>query len=427
MFSKLLFKIGQNLRNPSLQNLYFFLKEAEKWKLEQLVSYQEKKLFELVNIAYEYSSYYKNSFDLLGLKPSDIKSIEDLKKLPIISKKELLLYNSEIHTTNSFKKLFEANTSGTSGESLKFKRDEHADSFNRASIFRGYSWYTIKPWDRNGYFWGFDFSKSEEKKVKVTDWLQNRFRIFSYNRKDVAIFIRKLRKATYLHGYSSMVYEMAKLINSQNFKKPLKLKMVKGTSEKIVEAYQEEIKKAFGIKMISEYGAAETGIIAFECRNGNMHINMEGVIVEEVDNEIIVTNLQMKSFPIIRYRLGDYIKLAVKDKRCSCGMHHPILEEVTGRIGKLVYGKNNTYPSLYFYYIFKNLAQHKGLELMYQVQQNKKGELLFLIEGNLTKKELNLVQQEIETYFKKDMNYTIEVSKKLVSKNTKLKSFISTI
>ena len=82
--------------------------------------------------------------------------------------------------------------------------------------------------------------------------------------------------------------EIAQKVNSQQFIKPLNLKMVKGTSEKIYERYQDEIKKAFGQKMISEYGAAETGIIAFECPSGNMHINMEGVIVEEINEEIII-------------------------------------------------------------------------------------------------------------------------------------------
>jgi len=310
MVSKLLFKTGQEFRNPSLQDWFHFLKESEKWNLKQLELYQLKKLQELVLEAYSNSKYYKNKFDEFGLKPNDINSLEDLKKLPIITKNELLKFNAEIHTELPFKKVFKANTSGTSGASLNFKREETVDSFNRASIFRGYSWYNVFPWERNGYFWGFNFSIAGTLKTKLLDILQNRFRVFGYENRDIFKFNRRLKSATYLHGYSSMIYETAKLINSNNLRKPSNLKMVKGTSEKIYESYQEEIKKAYGIKMISEYGAAETGIIAFECPYGNMHINMEGVIVEEVNNEIIVTNLQMKSFPIIRYQLGDYIKLA---------------------------------------------------------------------------------------------------------------------
>ena len=361
------------------------------------------------------------------MKPSDIKSLEDLKKLPIITKSDLLVYIKEIHTNLKVKKLFQANTSGTSGESLKFNREESADSFNRASIYRGYSWYKVNPWERNGYFWGYNFSEMAVLKIRILDSLQNRFRIFNYRKESIDFFIKKLKNAKYLHGYASMVYETAKIANSLNLEKPVNLKMVKGTSEKIFEAYQEEIQKAFGQRMISEYGAAETGIIAYECPKGNMHINMEGVIVEEIDNEIVVTNLQLRAFPVIRYKLGDYIKLAPKTKECACGMQHRIIEEVTGRVGQTVYGKNNTYPSLYFYYIFKNLATKYALLLTYQVVQKEKGELIFWIEQHLDNKQLNYLENEIVVYFKNDMEFKIEHSRNLMVQNTKLKSFISNI
>ena len=424
---KEIFKIGQRLRNPSLTTWFHFLKASEKWSLDSLEAYQLKKLQELVALAYANSPYYKNIFDILGLKPADIQSLSDLTKLPVTTKSDLLIYNKEIHTNLAFNKLFQANTSGTSGESLKFYREESADSFNRASIYRGYSWYKVKPWERNGYFWGYNFSERTVLKIRLLDSLQNRFRIFNYRKESIDFFIKKLKNAKYLHGYSSMVYETAKMTNKLNLEKPASLKMVKGTSEKIFEAYQEEIQKAFGQRMISEYGAAETGIIAYECPKGKMHLNMEGVIVEEIDHEIVVTNLQMQAFPVIRYQLGDYIRLAPKTATCECGMQHLIIEEVTGRIGQPVYGKYNTYPSLYFYYIFKNLATKQGLLLTYQVVQEEKGKLIFLIEQPLESKQLNCLQNEIAVYFKEDMEFKIDHTQNLTAPNKKLKSFISNI
>lgn len=422
MIIKLIFKIGQFFRNPSLNEWFLFLKGSESWSLKEIEEYQFKKLKELLIAAEDYSEYYNEK--LKGVDIHQIHSLDDIKKIPILTKEELLRYNNEIHVKKVFNKLFEANTSGTSGQSLKFKRDESADSFNRASIFRGYSWYGVHPWERNGYFWGFNFSKVERIKIKVLDFFQQRFRMFSYEENNVYYFYKKLQKATYLHGYSSMIYNVAKFINEKKLPLLSKLKMVKGTSEKIYNSYQNEVEKAFGVKMISEYGAAETGIIAFECPEGNMHINMEGVIIEEVNNEIIVTNLQMISFPIIRYKLGDYIKLAPKFKKCRCGLNHLILEEVTGRIGELVYGNENTYPSLYFYYIFKNLT-NKGISLTYQVLQNTKGELIFNIEQKLNDTELYEMKTEINLYFKNDISSIINVNVKHDLFNRKRKSFIS--
>ena len=425
MLYKAIFNIGQYVRNPSIKKWLQFLKKSENWPLKELEKYQLKQLQELVAAAYIASPYYKKSFDKVGVKPSDIKYLEDVKKLPIITKSELLEFNKQIHTDLKFSKTFFANTSGSSGESLKFKRDESADSFNRAAIFRGYSWYNVEPWECNGYFWGFNFSKKEKLKVAVLDALQNRFRLFDYQKSAVKSFLRKLQKASYLHGYSSMIYETAKMINQNEYQKPRNLKMIKGTSEKIYESYQEEVKKAYGTKIISEYGATESGIIAFECPHGNMHINMEGVLVEEIDTEIVVTNLQMKSFPIIRYKLGDYIKLS--DETCACGRHHKIIDEVTGRIGATVYGKIQTYPSLYYYYIFKNLAKKEGLFLTYQVVQNKKGNLEFLIEQSLNPKEFQLLENEIKIYFNEDIEYQIKSDSQIKNEHEKLKSFISTV
>ncbi|AUC22802.1 capsule biosynthesis protein CapK [Polaribacter sejongensis] len=427
MIRKFIYNLGEKIRNPSLKKQYNFLKESEKWSLEKLERYQLKKLKELLIIAYENSEFYRQKFDEQQLDVNDVKSLEDLKYFPIINKKDLITFTSKIHTNLNFKKTFLASTSGTSGESLKFIREENADSFNRAAIQRGYSWYNLNPWDKNGYFWGFSFSFISKQKNKILDFLQNRYRIFSYEETALKKFIKKSHKAKYIHGYSSMIYQTAVLINKLNLPKPLHLKMIKGTSEKIFESYHSEIKKAFGLDIINEYGATESGIIAYECKEGNMHLNMEGVLVEEVDSEIIITNLQLQSFPIIRYQLGDYISLAPRDKKCACGMNHLILEEVTGRIGENVYGMHNTYPSLYFYYIFKNLSKREHLNLNYQVIQNEKGKLIFLLQDKIDNIQKIKLVNEIEKYFKKDVNFEIIQEINFSSSKGKLKNFISKI
>ncbi|NAS29836.1 phenylacetate--CoA ligase family protein [Flavobacteriaceae bacterium R38] len=427
MLHKLIFKIGQNLRNPSIDGWYSFLKKSETWSLEKLETYQLEKLKELLEFAYENVPFYKHSFETLKVHPSDLKSLNDLSKFPVLSKEDVIKHNRDIHANYKFEKTFKATTSGSSGDSLIFKRDEKADSFNRAAIFRGYSWHNVKPWERNGYFWGFNFSKKERFKINILDSLQNRFRVFSYEEASFRKFVKKLRRARFIHGYSSMIYQAAKIINEKKLEKPKNIKLVKGTSEKILESYKDEIQKAFNVPVISEYGATESGIIAFECKEGNMHITMEGVIVEETDHEILITNIQMRSFPIIRYKLGDYIKLAEKGKKCKCGREHLILEEVTGRIGENVHGSKSIYPSLYFYYIFKNLLKNQGLALTYQVVQKEKGRLTFYLEENLNNKEGNYLKEEIYKYFKDDIAYEIITNSKKEVFTEKSKSFISYI
>jgi phenylacetate-CoA ligase len=427
MIFKWVYILGRHFRNPSSKSIQQFLLQSNKYTLNQLETYQLQKLKELVSHAYNYSEHYRKSFDKKKVCPTDIKKLSDLEKLPIITKLELITFNSEIQSNFKFKKTFTAKTSGTSGESLVFERNEYSDSFNRTVINYNYNSFNVKPWFRNGYFWGFNSTFKQQIRTKILDAIQNRFRVFSYSESEMTKFIKKLNKAKYLHGYSSSIYQTAQEINKGSFKKPNKIMMVKGTSEKIFDYYQPEIIKAFGSKMISEYGAAESGIIAFECPQGNMHLNMEGVIVEEVNEEILVTNLHMLSFPIIRYKLGDYIKLASKTTSCVCGKRHVILSEVMGRIGETVYGVIKIYPSLYFYYIFKNISQTHKINLEYQVIQKEKGKLTFNIASVLTHNEKKILANEIDKYFKKDIHYTINSEVKIKGQNKKRKSFISDI
>ena len=179
--------------------------------------------------------------------------------------------------------------------------------------------------------------------------------------------------------------------------------------------------------MISEYGSCESGLIAYECpEGGHMHINMENVIVEEDNGEIVVTNLLSLSFPIIRYRLGDSIQLAPKGFRCPCGREHPVLLDVLGRVGKRVVGKQKRYPSLTFYYVFKNLMLRQQVALNYQAMQHQPGKVLLKIEQ--PKPELlPLLRAELNRYFSDDIDFEIKWGETLHTKHGKLKDFITTI
>lgn len=427
MFYEQIYKIGMKKRNPSLMDYYKFLKQSERWSLAELQDYQLKKCKEFLQFAYIHSDFYRQEFDRVGFRPDLMTSLVDMKRIPVIDKNVLLNENEHIHTDYKFRKLFFSETSGTSGQVLKFYRNEEWDSHNRAAMFRGYSWYGVSPWEKNGYFWGYNIDKSKRLKTKLLDLLQHRFRLFSYEDEEIRRFTEKLKNASYLNGYSSMIYEVAKMVNTLGFGGQFHLKMIKGTSEKIYDRYQEEVQQAFGSKIISEYGAAESGLIAFECPEcGNMHINMENVIVEECEGEIIVTNLLSRSFPIIRYKLGDSIKLAPPNFQCPCGRKHPVLTDVLGRVGKKIIGKEKVYPSLTFYYVFKNLALESGVNVNYQALQKEKGKICLKIEQS-SLEHPELLSKELEKYFKDDIDFEILYGQTLHSKDKKMKDFITEI
>ena len=427
MMHKLIYKLGMERRNPSLSPYLEFLMQSEGWTLPALEDYQFEKCKELCVFAKKYSVFYREYFEQHGFVPEKMQSVEDLSVLPPVSKDDLRVHRDEITTQYSFRKLTLAETSGTSGQPLSFYRNEEWDSHNRAAMFRGYAWYGVRPWDKNGYFWGYNIDKSQRWKTQLLDSLQNRFRLFDYDEAHIRQFVERLKGATFLSGYSSMIYEVAKIINELHISSDFELKMVKGTSEKIYPSYQEEVRKAFGQKMISEYGSCESGLIAYECpEGGHMHINMENVVVEEVGGEIVVTNLLSRSFPIIRYRLGDSIQLAPKGFRCPCGREHPVLLDVMGRVGKKIIGKSKTYPSLTFYYVFKNLMLTRQISLNYQAVQERPGHIVLKIEQNHPEL-LPCLEAELKRYFVDDLAFDIRWGEPLHTMNGKLRDFITYI
>lgn len=421
---KMVYLAGIFCRNRKIFDCYQQLKSSEAWDLNRLEANQLAKFKSLVRHAYQNSPYYREKFDNNNFHPDAINSLQDIKRLPTLSKEEVLNNAKSIQIKDVGEKQFFSETSGSTGQPLVFYRNQEWDAWHNASVLRGYSWHHVSPWERNGYLWGYNIAPEKRLKVKLLDFLQNRFRLFSYKGDEIDQFVRELRHAQYLGGYSSMVYEVAKRVNSGNSARPFHLKMIKGTSEKIYDAYQVEVEKAFGRKMISEYGSAEGGIIAFECAHGSMHINMETVIVELVENEIVITNLVSNSFPIIRYKLGDYVRME-QGAQCACGMAHPIMKEVTGRVGDVIYGAKHTYPSLTLYYVFKNLALGKNLILNYQVVQEEIGSVDLYVESQLSDLEYDLLLKEFTKYFQDDLAVVIKTGQTRIDYTTKRKDFIS--
>ncbi|MFC3415204.1 phenylacetate--CoA ligase family protein [Algoriphagus hitonicola] len=386
---------------------------------------QEEKLRSLLSFAFKHSPYYRELLQNAGYDNLHEFKVKDLQYIPITFKHHLIDQNSKVQVERSlFKKTFLCETSGSSGQILTFYRDENWDSFNRAVQLRSYSWHDVQPWEPNLYFWGYNKSALKKRKIRFLDTLVNRKRIFDYDELVREKIYGKLDKFSFIEGYSSMLYEFALLLEKQG-ETYTHLKMVKGTSEMIYPHYQEVANKVFGKKIISEYGAAESGLIAFECPHGNMHINMEGVILESDPNEgILVTNLSSYSFPVIRYSLGDFVKLKSEDFECPCGMKHPIVEEISGRIGHNLLSEKKRYPSFILYYVFKNLFFNEGLKIDYQAHQYKIGEMEIWFKKPLEPKVEELITNEFAKYCP-DIKLRLVINDNFRSVRGKLKDFIN--
>ena len=424
MFYKLIYLLGERLKNPLISKFYKVLLESDFASKEELHDIQLKKLKMLLTHAREYSPYYKSILQDLDIENM---SMDVLESLPIISREVLREKAGDIQNNPFNEKLVQSKSSGSTSKALLFERNKEWEAAHRAAQLRGYSWYGINPWDKNLYFWGFSPEWKDLIKIRILDFFMNRYRVFSYGERELERVANYIPRCQFIEGYSSSIFVLAQYLkkNKRHFEH---IKLVKGTSEKIFDYYQEPVKDVFSQKIVSEYGAAEAGIIAFECPHGKMHISMENMIVEEMNGKIYITNLHSTAFPLIRYELGDEIILD-KNYTCECGRAHDVIHEVIGRVGQMIEGENEFYPTATLSYISKTLASKHQLKIAYFAKQYQKGEVILDVICDWKDKleaEKKICDVAYE-FYQSDMHLKVNFIEKIDRGNKKITYFESFI
>lgn len=409
-------------------------------RLEEL---QWEKLQSLLSHAYEHSPFYRDRFDEYGIKPTDIKSPSDMSKIPILTKDELRNSQNRILAQDKKYKYSVAKSSGSTGRSVKFFKDRDASGNGRAAMYRGHSWYDVAVGAREARLWGIPLTVRGKVTTCLGDFLLNRFREkdFQVSPEVFSAFAQTIRRCSpeYLMGYSSLVFEFAKFLEAERIDASmLNLKMVKVTAETLFSHQRDIIERVFQCPVANEYGAAEVGIIAFECPMHGMHISVEGVYIEEQTSdfqlgmkELLITDLNNYLSPVIRYQLGDLGELSIGDT-CKCGRGLPLLKKVHGRTSDIVYGPDGsmTHSSI-FSYILKDITSREGGITQYKIFQEKKGELEFHIvkgEKKFNPSSVEYLQEKIKEKMGGDMVIQIKYVDHIQrEKSGKLRYFVSSI
>ncbi|MEA5141193.1 phenylacetate--CoA ligase family protein [Arcicella rigui] len=319
---------------------YYFcqIKQMNKWSAQEVQNWQNEQLHNLVNHFYSNTIYYRRLFDKIGLNPKDIKTKEDLVKIPLLNKDIIRDHYDELIPSNiaslPHKK---ASSGGSSGKTLKYLLDNNTWSYTTA--IKIYSWQT------SGYLYGDAyatigssslFSPNPTLKQRFYHLFKNSLRISALNLSDekisqlIPLLIKKRPK--YLYGYAAALFLLAKYVN----KNKIKLDSVKGcfpTAEMLTPEYRAEIEKAFGFVMDC-YGARDGGITAYEINKGyyNVGYNSIAEVVDCYDKDtgkLLVTDLLSYSFPFLRYDLDDDVTLA--DSQQTYNYNGQVITKIMGR------------------------------------------------------------------------------------------------
>ncbi len=335
-----------------------FSRQIRSWMTmtpSEMEQFQLKRLQEIVTHAYTTVELYHHKWQQAGITPEDIKTLDDINKLPIITRDDFRHSPVENILSRRFKphEYFTAGTSGSSGSPLKMFVDNNKALLDLAvdlprhmagqrpmTIFSGLRDFFLRKDIRF-------MAIIENEQLSYESLYSRIFSQMKHTLIDSAltpsehIAAINTKRPICLMTYPSTLRNICLEIKAG---KPLthQPQLIMFTAEVLDQPLREMIKNVFQAELMDIYAATETGFMAAECSAHNgQHILAWKVIMELLDEKgqkvhpeqsgrVVITDLFNRATPIIRYAgLGDYAIRKIEP--CDCGSSLPRLANIDGR------------------------------------------------------------------------------------------------
>ena len=339
----------------------YYQPEIETASREEIIAIQNEKLVKQVKRVYENVKYYRDLMDAKGVKPEDIKTIDDIQKLPFLSKADLReAYPYGLLGTDIKNCVRIQSTSGTTGKRVVAFYTQHdidlwEECCARAIVAAGGTSDDVcQVCYGYGLFTGGPGLNGGSHKVGCLTLPMS-----SGNTDRQIQFMMDLG-ATILCCTPSYAAYISETLAEKGYK-PSDNKLKAGIfgAEPWTEEMRRSIEQGLGIKAYDIYGLTETSGpgVAFECcEQTGMHINEDHFYAEIIDpdtgevlpegskGELVFTSLDKEGFPLLRYRTRDICVLS--RKKCSCGRTHVKMSKPMGRSDDMLIIRGvNVFPS----------------------------------------------------------------------------------
>lgn len=323
-----------------------FLRESQWWSTADLRNYQEDKLRELIRHAYENVPYYRDLFNDRGLRPDDVRTVEDLKKLPFLTKDKIRENYDRLKAQNIPESdRVVSHTSGSTGQPFEFEETADATSLERAFMNRVFSAHDTDVY-HDKTVWLRSYSPDQGDPIYRYDPHVASLYLspFHISRERIPEYVRHINDygADTLVGYPSSIYIFATLLEKTDYQLQ-HVRAVHTGSEQLIDEWRDRIESVLGVPVYDHYGMAEKVGLFHQCPESSAyHENLEYGVVEIADpqngtGEVVGTSLFNYAMPLIRYRMGDRATLHRGDTACPCGRGLPLtIETFEGRTDDLL-------------------------------------------------------------------------------------------
>ena len=340
--------------------MVYWNEKIETMPKEELQAMQLELLQKLVKNTYRDSKFYRERMDAAGVKPEDIKTLDDIRKLPFMKKTDLRDNYPDKLFVRPYSELVRVHvSSGTTGKPTVVgytakDLENWAESLDRGMTSFGMTKDDMLE-NAHGYglFTGGLGVHDAATRMGVTVLPT------STGNTNRQIDLMMDLPVTAIAGTPSYLFHIADTCDQRgiDIRKDTKLRKAIAGGEPWSESMRRKLQERTGIRVHNCYGASEFyGPMFLECSEQcGVHVWADLCLMEVLHDDgtpckdgekgnIVVTMLQKEAFPLIRYRIGDVSSITWE--KCKCGRTHPRLDRISGRADDMLVVKGiNVFPS----------------------------------------------------------------------------------
>ena len=341
------FRLRSYLHPHRILRLRRVLERAQWMSRKELQAYQLRQLNRIIGHARTNVPYYRETFDALGLVPGELRSLEDLRSFPVLTKADLRRQGDRLLARGAERFSPEWHrTSGSTGAPVRFALDRASNALEFCYYWRFFGWAGYRLGDRFAELGSLHFITQPRLADSLVHWqplyrrlMINSARISRERLDEVIAAIRRYRPR-YLKGMASAVYHLARdVMDAERY--DLHFDAVFSTGEVLLGSHRTVIAQAFECPVLDSYGHMERTVAICQCPQGGYHVNSDYGLLQYSDvreapdgtrlGRVEGTSLYNMAMPLIRYDVGDDVGLLPGDPSCPCGRSLPLVKGVHGR------------------------------------------------------------------------------------------------
>jgi len=359
-----------------IESTLSWLEKSQWFDRATLLSIQQRKLNSILAFAEDNVDFYRSLWREAASSRRATSLYAKLDGLPVITKNDLRPVLSQFPLPGYRGRVFKVATSGSTGEPMTFYRSAEQESWFWALRLRMWQW--------GGYVFGEPYLTLN---LNARDAWAKRFQDllfrccyhgFNANSHDVDAALRDLHRygVRHLIGYASSLYLLARAMRERGVHNP-GVSTIMATGDTLFVNYRKTIEEVFESRVTDYYGAGGEGFhLASQCeRGGQYHTHTENSVIELLTDgrpatpgemgEIVVTQLDNRAMPLIRYATGD-LAVVSKQQSYDCGRQLALIESIQGRVPDIVFAPDGSCLVVHFFTI---LFEHTPEVRQFQVIQ----------------------------------------------------------